>query len=70
MNGHKTPWATAWTDRGESMGYDTCARIVDADGEHIVTIGRGSNIHAERQAEEALAAFIVSAVNAYEVKGP
>jgi hypothetical protein len=55
------PWKVVYTDFGESMGYDSRSRIVDADGKPIAVIGTGE--HCLIAEHEAVAAEIVCAVN-------
>lgn len=59
---HPTPWTVEWTRFGDSMGYDSRSRIVDAAGLDVVTIGRGDARGVA--AAEMTADRIVRAVNA------
>jgi hypothetical protein len=63
MNAYPTPWRVEWTQFGESMGYDSRSRIVDARGHIITTIGRGD--HGCISSDEETASMIVAAVNQY-----
>lgn len=63
---HSTPWKIEWTNFGESMGYNSRSRIVDADGDHVITIGDGST--SQVALAERTAALIVDAVNERAVK--
>ena len=58
---HPAPWRLAWTSFGESKGYDSRSRILDANGLHVVTIGDGSS--DRRKLHEQIAAAVVSAAN-------
>lgn len=57
----KRPWRLEWTNFGESMGYDSRSRIVDADGRLITEIGNG--VHELRGLHEATALSIIEAIN-------
>lgn len=58
---HPAPWMAISTQFGESMGYDSISRVVDANGRHVVTVGNGA---AELRAlHERIAKAIVDAAN-------
>lgn len=59
-----TPWRVEWTNFGESIGYDSRSRIVDAEGNWVAEIGDG--VWDRIAQHEALASLIVSAVNECE----
>lgn len=64
MSDYPKPWRIESTSFGESMGYDSRSRIVDANGKHVITIGTG--VWQDRAREENLAFEIVDAVNSLE----
>lgn len=59
-----TPWRVEWTNFGQSIGYDSRSRIVDAEGNWVAEIGDG--VWDRIAQHEALASLIVSAVNERE----
>lgn len=61
---HPTPWRVDWTNFGESMGYDRQSRIVDANGETVLTVRTGGrDVREMIVTDELIAHRIVSAVN-------
>ena len=66
---HPRPWRIAYTEFGESMGYDSKTMILDANGLHVITVGSGTNDVIRRSLEESIADLIVDAANSGKLIG-
>lgn len=58
---HPTPWRCEETWFRDKVRYDSKSMIVDANGQHIITLGDGT--HHNIPLHEAMAHAIVEAAN-------